>query len=55
MTVAEGVEQVFIPSLGERITLLYNISMKCTRLVPEYALLHCGSAMEILVSISRLW
>ena len=55
MTVAEGIEQVFIPSLSERITLLYSIRMKCTLLVPEYVLLHCGSVIEILVSISRLW
>ena len=54
MTVAEGIEIVFIPSLSERITLLYSIRMKCTLLVPNYVLEHCSIAIEILVSISRL-
>ena len=47
MTVAEGIERVFIPSLSERITFLYSIRMKCTLLVPEYNLEHCSSAIEI--------
>ena len=42
MTVAEGIEIVFIPSLSERITFLYSIRMKCTLLVPGYVLEHCS-------------
>ena len=58
MTVAEGMERIFIPSLSEGIPTLYSIRMKCTLLVPEYGLFawrqrHRNSCPDVTPSVSK--